>query len=225
MAKQAFVNMREEILGLSVPLFATVGFEGVSMRDVAAAVGVTPAALYYHFSDKEQLYLDAVGYAFKEKVNPLKSLLDGGGTPWDRLEAFVARFTRMLAKEKNVRRLMQWVMLDSNEQRLRNLADCVFLDLFNALRNLAGEFTPRRDAYPLVVSMIGLVMYPFETQSVQRLLPGHRRKHEDPEVVARHVVGLLRSGLKGSHENKSQQRRVPRVNVRSRRALPHNRAS
>ncbi len=204
MAKQALRNTREEILGLSVPLFATVGFDGVSMRDIAAAVGVTPAALYHHFSDKEQLYLDAVGYAFEEKVGPLKSLLDGGEKPWDRLEAFVARFTRMLAKEKDFRRLMQWVLLDSEEQRLQSLVDCVFRDLFNALRNLAGELAPSHDAHLLAVSIIGLVIYPFETQSVRRFMPGYQRQHEDPEAIARHVVGLLRNGLGGSNKGKSQ---------------------
>ena len=204
MAKQALKNTREEILGLSVPLFATVGFDGVSMRDIAAAVGVTPAALYHHFSDKEQLYLDAVGYAFEEKVGPLKSLLDGGEKPWDRLEAFVARFTRMLAKEKDFRRLMQWVLLDSEEQRLQSLVDCVFRDLFTALRNLAGELAPSHDAHLLAVSIIGLVIYPFETQSVRRFLPGYQRQHEDPEAIARHVVGLLRNGLGGSNKGKSQ---------------------
>lgn len=204
MAKQTFRNTREEILELSVPLFATTGFDGVSMRDIAAAVGVTPAALYHHFSDKEQLYLNAVGHAFEEKVGPLKSLLDGGGKPWDRLEAFVVRFTRMLAKEKDFRRLMQWVQLDSDERRLQSLVDCVFRDLFNALRNLAGELAPSHDAHLLAVSIIGLVIYPFETQSVRRFLPGCQRQHEEPEAIARHVVGLLRNGLGGSNEGNSK---------------------
>lgn len=195
MARQAFRNTREEILGLSVPLFATAGFDGVSMRDIAATVGMTPAALYHHFSDKEQLYLDVVGYAFKEKVVPLKSLLDGEGNPWDRLEAFVARFTRMLAKENDFRRLMQWVLLDSDEIRQKKLADCVFLDMFNALRNIAGELSPNQDTHMLVVSIIGLAIYPFETQSMLRFLPDHQRQHEDPKAIARHVVSLLRTGL------------------------------
>lgn len=203
MAKQALRNTREEILGLSVPLFATTGFDGVSMRDIAIAVGVTPAALYYHFSDKEQLYLDAVGYAFEEKMEPLKSLLDGEESPWNRLEAFVARLAHMLAKERDFRRLMQWVLLDSDEQRLQSLADCVFLDLFNALRNLAGELAPGHDSCLLAVSIIGLVNYPFETRTALRFLPGHQRWHEEPEVIARHVVGLLRNGLGGSNEGKS----------------------
>jgi AcrR family transcriptional regulator len=203
MAKPAFRHTRKEILGLSVPLFATVGFDGVSMRDIAAAVGVTPAALYHHFSDKEQLYLDAVGHAFEEKVGPLKSLLEGGEKPWDRLEAFVALFTRMLAREKDFRRLMQWVLLDSNEQRMQSLVDCVFRDLFTALRNLAGELAPSHDAHLLAVSTIGLVIYPFETQSVRRFLPGYQRQHEDPEAIARDIVGLLRNGLGGTIEEKS----------------------
>jgi len=203
MAKPAFRHTRKEILGLSVPLFATVGFDGVSMRDIAAAVGVTPAALYHHFSDKEQLYLDAVGHAFEEKVGPLKSLLEGGEKPWDRLEAFVALFTRMLAREKDFRRLMQWVLLDSNEQRLQSLVDCVFRDLFSALHKLAGELAPVYDAHLLVVSMFGLVIYPFETQSVRRFLPGYQQQHEDPEAIARHVVSLLRNGLGINNEEKS----------------------
>jgi AcrR family transcriptional regulator len=200
MVKQAFRHTREEILGLSVPLFATVGFNGVSMRDIATAVGVTPAALYHHFSDKAQLCLDAVGYAFEEKMGPLKSLLDGDGKPWDRLEAFVVDLTRMLAREKDFRRLMQWVLLDNDEQRLQSLANCVFRDLFSALGSLATELVPDRDAHLLVVSMIGLVAYPFETQSVRRFLPGYQPQHEDPEAIARHVVGLLRNGLGAGNE-------------------------
>ncbi len=195
MAKQAFRNTREEILGLSAPLFATAGFDGVSMRDIAAAVAVTPAALYHHFADKEQLYLEAVGYAFEEKMGPLKSLLDKGGEPWDRLEAFVARLTRILAKEKDFGRLMQWVHLDSDEQRQRSLVDSVFRDMFISLRNLASELAPSHDAHQLALSMIGLVVYPFETQSVRRFLPGYRQQHDDPEAIARHVVALLRNGL------------------------------
>ena len=68
---------REEILELSAPLFARHGYDGVSMRDVAAAVGLTQAALYYHFSDKDQLYLDAVTCEFQEKEAALKAMLAG----------------------------------------------------------------------------------------------------------------------------------------------------
>jgi AcrR family transcriptional regulator len=91
---------REEILELSVPLFAWYGYDGVSMRDMASAVGLTSAALYYHFPDKEHLYLDVVAYAFREKSASMKEILDGPGSPWERLERFVADAARLMATDK-----------------------------------------------------------------------------------------------------------------------------
>lgn len=38
-------------------LFVASGYHGVSMREVAQAVGVTKPALYHHFADKEALFL------------------------------------------------------------------------------------------------------------------------------------------------------------------------
>lgn len=48
------VTSREHLLDVVLPLFAQAGFAGVSMREVAQALGVTAAALYYHFRDKEE---------------------------------------------------------------------------------------------------------------------------------------------------------------------------
>ncbi len=208
MAKQVSRKTREDVLERSIPLFAATGFDGVSMRDIAVAVGVTPAALYHHFPDKEQLYLGAIGYAFEEKVGPLKALLAGEGNPWERVELFMTRFANLLAKERDFRRLMQWVMLDCDDRRQRSLVDYVFQDLFNGLSDLAGELFPGHDLHLLAVSMIGLVIYPFETQPVRRFLAGHRRRHEAPGAIARHVVGLLRYGLGGRNEGKSRRRPV-----------------
>ncbi|MDB5044321.1 MAG: TetR family transcriptional regulator [Deinococcus sp.] len=38
-------------------LFVASGYHGVSMREVAEAVGVTKPALYHHYADKEALFL------------------------------------------------------------------------------------------------------------------------------------------------------------------------
>ena len=72
------------------------------MRDVAVAVGLTPAALYYHFSNKEQLYVDAVGYAFREVTGVLKAAIEAAPTPLAQLESIVGVATKMLAKDKSL---------------------------------------------------------------------------------------------------------------------------
>lgn len=207
-------SMRETILNLSVSLFAKAGYDGVSMRDVAAVVGVTPAALYYHFSDKEQLYLDAVGHAFKEKAGILKAALEGAGTPWARLESFVALFAQLLAADKDFQRLMQWVLLDGDEQRQHKLANNVFQELFVAVHTLAGELDQGCDAHLLTVSIVGLIIFPFEAANARRFLPGYQSQHVNPTLLAQHVMGLLRHGLLA--------KAAPDPVTVSRRKLPHH---
>jgi AcrR family transcriptional regulator len=186
---------REEILELSAPLFARHGYDGVSMRDVAAAVGLTQAALYYHFSDKDQLYLDAVAYEFRGRGTALKDILAGDGTPWERLKRFVAELARMMATDKNFLRLVQWVLLDSDEARQSTLAKQVFSDMFVAVHDLARELDPHHDAHLLAMSIFGLVIFHFQTGTTRRFMPGHRPRQDRPEVLAHHVCDLLRRSL------------------------------
>jgi len=188
-------STREAVLERSVSLFAAAGFHGVSMRDIAADVGVTPAALYHHFPDKEQLYLGVVAYAFEEKMGPLKAHLDGEGNAWEQLEAFITQLAGLLTADRDFLRLMQWVMLDNDEKRQRSLADCVFRDMFSELERLATKLAPQRDSHLLVASLMGMVIFPFEALPVQRFMPDYRGQLEAPEVMARHVVNLLRNGL------------------------------
>src|SRR4051812_30971757 len=39
--------------------FVARGYAAVTMQEIADAVGVTKAALYYHFNDKEELFAEA----------------------------------------------------------------------------------------------------------------------------------------------------------------------
>lgn len=197
MADQVVRNTREAVLERSVSLFAAAGFHGVSMRDIAANVGVTPAALYHHFPDKEQLYLATVAYAFERKMAPLRMLLDGAKAPWDRLEAFITQMVFLLAADRDYMRLMQWVMLDNDERRQHSLADGVFREMFDGLSRVAAELAPKRDPHLLVAMVMGMAVFPFEVLPVQRFMPDYRGQLETPEAIASHVVGLLRGGLRG----------------------------
>src|SRR6516225_3114594 len=47
---------RDKILDAARELFVTEGYEGVSMRRVAAKIEYSPTAIYMHFADKEELF-------------------------------------------------------------------------------------------------------------------------------------------------------------------------
>lgn len=48
-------DTRQRILDVAAGQFAARGYAGTSIRDIADALGVTKAALYYHFSSKEEI--------------------------------------------------------------------------------------------------------------------------------------------------------------------------
>ncbi|MDD3240605.1 MAG: TetR/AcrR family transcriptional regulator [Lachnospira sp.] len=55
-----FETTKDRIIYESLRLFAEKGFDGVSMREIAAAVGMKAASLYSHFKGKEAIYTSIV---------------------------------------------------------------------------------------------------------------------------------------------------------------------
>lgn len=48
-------DTRAEILQIALELFASQGYDGVALSEIADRMGFTKAALYYHFKSKERL--------------------------------------------------------------------------------------------------------------------------------------------------------------------------
>lgn len=62
----------ELILRCASNLFARYGFDGVFMRDIATASGVTMATLYYHFSAKEELHAEVLQAHYEHFIAKLE---------------------------------------------------------------------------------------------------------------------------------------------------------
>jgi AcrR family transcriptional regulator len=54
---QAPLNTRERILDVALDLFIAQGFDGTSLREIAQRLGFTKAALYYHFTSKDDILM------------------------------------------------------------------------------------------------------------------------------------------------------------------------
>lgn len=191
------------ILEQAVFLFAKKGYNGVSMRDLSKAVGLSAAALYYHFTDKETLYLEVMKYAFKDKAAAIVQALNIQDSPQKRLEIFLERFIHLISADPDFRALVQWELLDNDETRLKIMAERIFLEPFQGVIKLAKELAPKVDPHMLTVSIIGLVMFHFETASIRRFLPGWQPEQTDPEILSGHLTQLLIGSLAISPDNLS----------------------
>jgi AcrR family transcriptional regulator len=63
-------DTRQRILDTALDLFIERGYDKTSLREIAERVGVTKAALYYHFSSKEDL-LRTLVQPFFDNMGPL----------------------------------------------------------------------------------------------------------------------------------------------------------
>src|ERR1022692_891460 len=65
---------RERIQSVALELFAGQGYEKASRREIAERLGVTKAALYYHFKSKEDIAASGVEASF----GPIDAPIDWG---------------------------------------------------------------------------------------------------------------------------------------------------
>ncbi len=184
-----------KILEASLPLFAAFGYKGVAMRDIANTVGITAAALYNHFPNKEALYFKALEYAFDAQVAGLAAMLASAETPRQRLAAFIEFWVETFGSDVILRALLQREMTDGDETRLKLLVRHVFFPVYEEVEEFIHSLSPRHDPLMLFISMAGLVMYHFETAPLRKFLPDFKPSHDEHAIVIEHVTSLLIQAL------------------------------
>ena len=78
------------VLAKARGLFARSGYNGVSMRDIAKAVGVRQSTIYNHFASKQDILVRLMVEHLETVLASLATALDGVEGPIDRLRAFAA---------------------------------------------------------------------------------------------------------------------------------------
>ncbi|WP_439548189.1 TetR/AcrR family transcriptional regulator [Falsiroseomonas sp.] len=78
-----------QILSESARLFATNGYDGTSMRDIAEACGISKSLLYHHFTDKDEIFARIALGSTRELYQFVFDRLPESATPTERLRAFM----------------------------------------------------------------------------------------------------------------------------------------
>ncbi len=87
--RQRSDNRREMLVDKAAELFCHRGYDATSLRDIAAATGMQPGSMYYHFASKDDILLAVYTEGVRrlsEKVR--EAVVDhAAADPWTRLEA------------------------------------------------------------------------------------------------------------------------------------------
>jgi TetR/AcrR family transcriptional regulator, cholesterol catabolism regulator len=136
---------RQVILEAAAELFASRGYAGTSIRDIAEAVSMKTASLYYHFPSKEDLFLEAHAAGIQIVTDAVRAAIAHIEDPWDQLEEAAATHAAFrLSRSARVRAII--VPEDSAELRKvrarmlehRNAYEQIFRDIIGELELYGG---------------------------------------------------------------------------------------
>ena len=146
-------NLREALVRAALDLIGDKGPGGFTFADAARLAGVSPAAPYRHFRDREQLLCDVARRGFEQFAEELERAWDGGApdafAAYERLGHAYLSFAR---KEPAYYSAMfeAGISLDQ-DPALRQAADGAFSVLREASEQLCQQLP--RDARPPALLM------------------------------------------------------------------------
>lgn len=137
------MSTRQSILDAALPIFATHGFRGATVRDLCAAADVNVAAINYHFGDKAALYAEVLTHAYATlSTRPMPTLADLGEAE-AALQAWVHWYIdRMLGGQAQTVDQLMVHELSSPTGALETLAQRGIQPVFDALREIIAALAP-----------------------------------------------------------------------------------
>jgi AcrR family transcriptional regulator len=152
-------DSRRRLFEAAIVLFGDRGFHGVSVRDLASALGQQPGALYGHVTSKQELLFELMTLGIRAHRDELKAaLLDAGREPEEQVRALTRAHVLVHLRYQPLARLTNRESRAlTDEQRasvalVRGESERMFFDVIERGRGL-GTF--RADDPLLTVYAIG----------------------------------------------------------------------
>jgi AcrR family transcriptional regulator len=148
-------NLKEALVRAALELIAEKGPAGFTFADAARSAGVSPAAPYRHFRDRDELLSDVARRGFEQFTAALTRAWDDGKpdvfSAFDRLGKAYLNFAK---REPSFYSAMfeAGVPLDTDPQ-LREAGEQAFAVLRNAAERLVGEMPAKGRPPALMVAL------------------------------------------------------------------------
>jgi AcrR family transcriptional regulator len=197
---------RKRVLEAAGPLFAEKGFEATSVRDITDRIGVSPAAVNYHFRSKEDLYIETVRHAARSciELTPLPTWPEGV-PPEVRLRDFIrAYLNRLLGKDvpdwhrQLIMREVAQPRPGACEVFVRDFVQPTFAVLRSILRDLTPSDLPDQRMLLLCGSIVGQCLHYHHARHIIPLVLGPEKfTGFDIDRLTEHVYTFSLAALKG----------------------------
>ncbi len=198
-------DLRATLLDAALACFVRKGIAATSLRDIASEAHVTPALVHYYFGDKAQLQQAVVAERLLPVIGQMRAPLmqAGEGDVAALVAGFVHGIAGVVAQHPWLPTL--WVreilceggaLRETMISQVGPLLPKMMAARFAAAQQ-AGQLNRDLDPRLLMVSLIGLTMFPMASAPIWRQLFG--ADDIDFNDLRRHTLVLLDRGLELDH--------------------------
>lgn len=158
------MNTKEKIQKVAIKMFSGKGYTETSMREISAELNISKAALYYHFSNKEEIFVSIVENIFKEIIKFNKELASQNIPTWEILKKWIGHTVNSSVKKDNIGQLIRQIMMGKFKNVSNNIDIFSFINVnFEILNSVMKrgieekEIRSDIDSKFLTMSFLGLL--------------------------------------------------------------------
>jgi len=170
------MSKKPKLLQTAAKHFSTYGYSGASLDAIAKDVGISKAAIYYHFKDKEDLYEAVLLYRLEELVGSLRSRIEAS-TATQKIVEYIEGFGEFLQRFPCFAAILAHEFADNGKHMSQKATESLAqtLGILTSIINEgieSGEFEIQN---PMIVQMMivtPLVMHQ-TTQELRKRVAAH----------------------------------------------------
>lgn len=129
---------RARLLKAAITAFAEKGFHGTTTRDIAAAAGMSPAALYVHHRSKEELLYLISKDGHESTLHLVRTAIASAADPADALRQVIHDFALYHARDHTGARVVNYELAALSPEHLGEIKR-IRHDIEEAVRGLVSD--------------------------------------------------------------------------------------
>ncbi|WP_343215388.1 TetR/AcrR family transcriptional regulator [Ereboglobus sp. PH5-10] len=168
------MTTQDKIRRAALKRFASQGFDGTAMSEIAKDVGIKTPGLYAHFAGKTELFLDLVALVIEQELSYTQQFLNEPGTPEKRLSAFLRETGRRFESSPQLRFILNaaYVPPRSIEKKIAKSMQGYFDGIEQIVQNVFKNLPPSRmTSRQLAAAYIGII----DSLQAELLYGGHEK--------------------------------------------------
>lgn len=189
---------KQRIMDSAELAFANAGFDSVTLKDIAAPVGITPAMIHYYFGSKQELLESVVTQALAPVSFAIQQLREQPGAD---IAVFVQQLFATMHRHPNLPLLMfRQVLLPGSpmqEYFLTQLSPRLGGALPDLIRNgqTTGHISQELNPAIAALMVLSLCVFPLVSKPLSQPALGVRFDQPGMAELQQHVIRFIQRGL------------------------------